>query len=40
MVKVCECFCAPFLRTNRVTVEFDKLYDPDFMIHETWNKNL
>ena len=32
-------FCAPFLRTNRITVEFDKLYNTDFIIHETWLKD-
>ena len=29
MSDVYECYCAPFLRTNRVTVEFDKLHYTD-----------
>ena len=35
MVNVYECYWATFLRTNKVTVEFDQLYDTVFIIQHT-----
>ena len=33
MLNVCEYYCAPFLRTNRVTVEFNKLYKNTYIYY-------
>ena len=36
MVNALECYCALFLRTNILTVEFNKLHTTDLLLAKIW----